>query len=432
MKIFETVDEKSLYIGEKNGIDYFWAPSSEVVDGVPWRDQIPPADEYTIYTTFSSLSLSYRYERKNLHALKYFLPADTSSGALLFSEYVGQNQIMPLLVKANPTVRRGAGLMTGPLALGMYIAKDKPEILGNKIALIREYFYTDLSNEELQSDIVKLGYSYTKGTDATDLYLQALAQFAKEHADQQFFIIAKSMPSDWKKPANVHVVVEERMPLSRTKELISAANLPIMVTGDMSLTLAMEYEKEFFYEKLDHKFEIENELRFFDELSELPSLSIIARSEGLGSESAIIPSNLKPIEQDKIRAGFQWFFEHQNYMPLGLHAIRERISLPGRFLQILRQFNEPRKLWKLTTVASDSTLWNKALAAWRVSKKLENGFAVNNEYIGTRIWIIGELENLDINHSLVFSDDKIAAEYEEILRNKPAGRSDGEKNIWRC
>ena len=54
-------------------------------------------------------------------------------------------------------------------------------------------------------------------------------------------------------PVNIHLLPSENLGFKGNKEIIASANLPILVTGDVSLTLALDYEKSFIYEVRRHK-----------------------------------------------------------------------------------------------------------------------------------------------------------------------------------
>lgn len=347
LNILPTNDFTEIYLGEKNNIHYYRVPTQKEISEL----NFPLSSEYTIYTSFSSQPPTTRYtvsQQEIAHGLLNFI----KKGWFVFEEYSGfDKQVLPYLrFNVFNKETNGFVLLTGPTQLGMYISAEKPEFINAKTSLIQKYF--NVHQEEISNE-QKLGFVYTKGRGLANVFFAGLNQFAQEQPSTQFYVISRFEPhSSIKLAKNIHISHRPSLSFEDTKSLIASSDLPLLITGDMSLTLAVEYEKEFFYEHLGHKFAIDDELRSIFGFSDLPKLSFATDRDALnpsivafeeefstlsGSPDTSYVSVYKVDEYiNAIKEGLQWFNKNPHQMANGIASIRKKISLPARFGDILK------------------------------------------------------------------------------------------------
>src|SRR5262249_13195327 len=105
---------------------------------------------------------------------------------------------------------------------------------------------------ELLRGQAELGFSYTKQSAATVLYVKALIALAlrAQSSGTQFVAVVKDFPEldPLRLPPNLKLIKAPSLPFEISKALIKRATLPIMTTGDVSFSLATEYRTPQFYE----------------------------------------------------------------------------------------------------------------------------------------------------------------------------------------
>lgn len=406
LSILEDTDFDNFFWGNKESINYFSIPKNGTkVSGIDFCQALPESSISTSYVSFSSLDLSANYQaNESIHPLKCFVK-NKLKNATVFSEYIGIVEYLekdikkpqPFLASSDS---KGVYLPTGPLSLGMYISEEKPLITKQKDDLIEEFF--NLTN--LNS---KLSFSYTASPDVAKIYLEALNKFALENKDISFFLISKHKPTI-SLSENLHVATIPNLSFQKTRDIIAASDFPLLVTGDMSLTLAMDYEKEFFYEALNHKFNIEENLRLFEQLKNLPNLSIPAQRVqvqiiGISPSHEVEPDKIENLK-NMVFTSLKWFSNNPGYMSNGINSIRANLSLPLKFSNIMSIIKEENlnQLWSQMPIFKLDDFWNKSISLWLISKKYEENFDLNIK--SSRGKILEELYRNNINFELIWTD----------------------------
>ena len=344
---------------------------------------------------------------ESIHPLKCFVK-NKLKNATAFSEYTGIVEYLEKdIKKPKPFLaysdNKGVYLPTGPLSLGMYISEQKPIVIKQKDDIIKEFFNLTHLNS-------KLSFSYTASPDVAKIYLEALNKFALENENISFFLISKHKPTI-NLSENLHVATMPNLSFQKTRDIIAASDFPLLVTGDMSLTLAMDYEKEFFYEALNHKFNIEENLRLFEELKNLPNLSIpaqrvqvqIIQIKGISPSHEVEPDKIENLK-DMVFTSLKWFSNNPGYMSKGINSIRANLSLPLKFSNIMSIIKEENlnQLWNQMPIFKLDDFWNKSINLWLTSKKYEENFDLN--IINSRGEIVVELYKNNINFELIWTD----------------------------
>jgi hypothetical protein len=411
LSILNNIDFASFFWGNRENINYFSIPKQGTkVSGIDFCEALPESSPFTSYVSFSSLDLNTPYKAKEKkHSLPCFIKNKSFPNAAIFSEYIGVAEYLGKIIKKSQKPSpflawnniNGVVLPTGPLSLGMYISPNKPWIAKQKNDIIREFFDVSV----LKS---KLSFSYTASYDAASIYLEALNDFANKNQDTTFFLIAKHRPQI-ALAKNLHVETIPNLSFQKTKEIIASSDFPLMVTGDMSLTLAMDYEKEFFYEALNHKFRMEENLRLFDQLKELPDLSIPAERVQVHALGSSATHEIKPMKREKLKEmvinTLQWFSNNPSYMSDGINAIRAHLSLPAKFSNSMSALldNNPAMLWGQMPISSIDGLWEKSIDLWLKSKKYEKNFALNLASKKS-IYVLKDLYENQIGFHLIWAD----------------------------
>lgn len=142
----------------------------------------------------------------------------------------------------------GADLNTG-FANGLYVLEDfRPDDFNKEKTL--QHLQNFAPTLEIQKN-AKLGYAYASSPELAQQYLDAAIVFARQR--QQNIVIVTNQPlvsSD----GLVQIIKMENMPFDLNQKVIKSSDVPILVTGDGSLSLAIEAGKPFFYSLYSWKF----------------------------------------------------------------------------------------------------------------------------------------------------------------------------------
>jgi hypothetical protein len=150
-----------------------------------------------------------------------------------------------------------------------------------------------------------LAYAYSKRKLATEIYLDGLALSARKPPwkDRQILCVIKhhdgiKIP---RLPPNVHLLQYKTTPYEISKALIAHSDLPILITGDGSLSQALDYEKVAFYES--NSWKNESSLSLIEELAQSSHyLSEPRQKSRLGRALTIEPivGDVQPREISKL------------------------------------------------------------------------------------------------------------------------------------
>lgn len=396
------------FVGHLAGINYFLvsAKSLQVKIGdqeMALRELAPIPGPFTHYVTFSTPFLRYPYNKnKNQHLMELFVKPEHLNKTAVFKEYQGMDSTLDGIMINNKGLTGDLPRVypTGPLALGMYIRTTKSKLTEDGSEIVKKY----VGNIP---PTAKLAFTYTKSEETSHLYIEALAAWAQKYPDETFVLISRwSLDQAGRKfdlPSNLTFIHKPHIPFSDTKKIIAAASLPIMITGDMSLTLPIEEEKNFFYEKLEHKFIVEDDLRNFNELNRLPALSIKVLSDGLGKDHGIVPDPAGALTI--LKKGFEWFHENPDYLPTGLSQIRRYISLPARFSSIMKAIGREQldDLFLETALGIRKSVWDSATSNW-VQKNFLHPFEENRGG-DCRSKVLNKLKENKIKYQLIWTNN---------------------------
>jgi hypothetical protein len=270
------------------------------------------------------------------------------SPLLSFNEYSG---IDPHAHKVSLEETKEGGkiirLDTDADSLGMYVTAKSPEPQAS----------LSVESEELGStpdDQIEVGFAYVNFEASTLAYVENMISYAKNHPRKTIQLHVKeskalenrSKQVDF--PKNLDLKTYSFMPFSQTIEIIKAATLPIMVTGDMSATLAIQFEKRFIYEQLNHK---ESFAR---------ALNHIAGGDFTGGNIAIpVGQSTIPEKITKLVGENMEFWKKSKNKESYLKSVRSKrkvLSLPEKVFQmcqVLKKTGSASNLEKFYLDASD-------------------------------------------------------------------------------
>lgn len=414
--LLEESNFSSFYLGEHEGIHYF--SEHGLAEYIP-----PEIDDFTIYTSFSveklGLSVNKNYKQHNLCQTfklgKRFILSEYKSLDEKFRHW--QGDVVYEIV--NTTV-----LYTGPFLLGMYVSPTPPQRINDKTRILKEYF-------AIQDDNVLnkfLGFSYSAGPGATNIYLAALAKRACQDPASHYYVLSRfDVHPTIQLPENMTVRTVKHMSFKESKSAICSSDLPILVTGDMSLTLALEYEKNFFYEEFSHKSGLMGDLIALAKTlgKDFPPLFLpttksnweqqeVAYDEYdlTGTENtSFIPKSMQLEYVQRLENGFIWYQENPDAIMRFMEVLRIDISLPNKFHQIIEAKNQVSKYRSLAN-------WNKSnltdAAKQQVLNIWKEEFASPTKGISS-INLLTRLDLERIKYNLVWPNSEAENHFNELL-----------------
>lgn len=154
---------------------------------------------------------------------------------------------------------------TGAGSMGYYLIEDRSSS--------EEYFKTIQAwsqSHGISPDNKKILFAYSKNAQALQLYIEALARVVDPNQHYVLYMQDRSDVFIDKLPANVQVVKAKSLPHEVMKALIHEAVIAPLVTGDVSLSLALSFVRAgrvFVYETLvgkkDHIVELFQKAKMF-------------------------------------------------------------------------------------------------------------------------------------------------------------------------
>jgi len=139
---------------------------------------------------------------------------------------------------------------TGPVSAGLYVSETRPKTKPTFNGLLSHLLKSGYSISPNALENAHIGFGYSAFESATFIYVQAAARLAQKNTNQRYLVFVKKFEKlkFGKLPNNLLVVESSQMPFSLTEQLIQLSTLPVLVTGDVSESLAIEHEKPFLYE----------------------------------------------------------------------------------------------------------------------------------------------------------------------------------------
>ncbi len=135
----------------------------------------------------------------------------------------------------------------GPGLTGMYLSAGQATPPLNREQLYQVLRSRDPTLPPL--DQCQMGFTYTSTIETENVYLDAMIMKANKNPKSKALVLmCKDCKPNLPVPANVKLVSLKGAPIDIHESGIAHADLPVMTTGDVSATFAVEYEKPFFYE----------------------------------------------------------------------------------------------------------------------------------------------------------------------------------------
>lgn len=230
---------------------------------------------------------------------------------------------------------------TGINQLGAYISENKSEDVLPLEAIAKKYSEVlSANNVNLLASDVKLGFSYTHKIHSTQLYLDGVKEFIRtKNITEKVVIFIKNFENlDIKDlPSNLVVVKLDSIPFEYTRSLIANSNLPIMVTGDVSLTLALDFEKLCFYEMNDWKQHLVKDLitGLYADGTALANDEHSSQLKKFHYQMLSLSSDTPELTVEEMANVFSATNFQKNYSA-SIAKVRKKYSLPKNFIELIK------------------------------------------------------------------------------------------------
>jgi hypothetical protein len=248
----------------------------QTVDGFEFiqekSDLVPRADAYLSFATFAASSLFHDSSPRNQTPLRLGYYELSAMGNPVVTTPVPGHEML-----ARPELNRRAmvsnsqvdpsdlpeshswrmTLHSGADSSGLYISPKRPcEPMSFKALRERLKAELHLSDEQvdwLDSDC-HVAFAYTKLMAAEELYASALVQARGSEKTKLLVFLKKFEGIQLPAAPNVQFVLYDSLSFDTSMALLYHSNPPPLVTGDVSLSMAVDFEKPFFYEMTLWKF----------------------------------------------------------------------------------------------------------------------------------------------------------------------------------
>jgi len=189
---------------------------------------------------------------------------ETSDKFIFIKEHnaIGQEQLSGVSPKTIPFVandkeKRFAYLMSGVSHSGIYTSSLEPSAPMTKVELKKLLLEKLPAIEEWDpyNENHRFAFLYASKDDSVEAYLKIFLKYSHmQDSDNQFYILVNREPKlTYELPENVHLIKYGSIDFLITQAAIFHSDLPILVTGDISLDIAIEFQKVFFYEARNWK-----------------------------------------------------------------------------------------------------------------------------------------------------------------------------------
>ena len=237
-------------------------------------------------------------------------------------------------------------LNSGVPSLGIYVHSNL-DFLTQTVITKQEI---ELNNFFASQDIqrvpeMQLAFGYCQDPRTLEAYLQFIEKWSTENPNKQILLVTKDLEGMREKSISPKIiwVKENNIPFSLSEAIIARSTLPLLVTGDVSLSLALDNHKPFIYESqkwkraffssLAKKFPIFNGLSF-----EMEKGGRIARDE-----VAEVSNRAKRYYEIVFKnPSFFHDFEKQ------VRELKARYSIPQRLDELFQEIGDPTQFLKLT------------------------------------------------------------------------------------
>jgi hypothetical protein len=233
-----------------------------------------------------------------------------------------------------------------------------------------------------------IGYAYVNTEESAEQYIRLIEEYARRKPLEDYHIFINHKLDDatsnrLKELPQIFVHSYERISLELSESLIRYSDLPVAVTGDNSLTFAIQHKKIFLYEALRWKWNFADHLvaelnkhlntNIEKEVVYAPNSVLTKYLDDLSKESTnreyfgSLLSNYKRYSKQnetdsetRAKAMYNLFVDRKSQMEMALEKIRNANSLPTKLLDLF-------KLWD-QTVASGQMSPQDFIAKSRIKK----------------------------------------------------------------
>lgn len=257
------------------------------------------------------------------------------------------------IVKVKGETRHIVSIPSGVQGKGLYLSSQKSELKykTKKDALNAAGKYLGFDAAEIEEflEYDELGFSYNAYADSENGYVKAMYELAKENPDKKYLIImsgnfdyidglTETMPHNL---MFVNTTNHKGLPLDISNALIAHSTIPVNITGDLSLTTAIEYGKPFIYEfhrwKALHHKELFEKLKTTEAFKKAPEkIEFLQKIMGIKSGKMKLEGH-----SSKELPCYQMLKDKdfQNVFSQALKEIKQNHSLPVNIKNILSSLN---------------------------------------------------------------------------------------------
>ncbi len=231
----------------------------QIIDGITYYNQgltYLPNSDFFFGFSFSSVPQknSYALPSQFMSQLPQVKPPDPgliytqskSKYYFFFDEYNGKAIDIADIFNLNKNSQTFF-FETGLNSNGFYF-EDSPEIITRDEI---ERYFRDKKAFDLKDS--SIGFAYFDRESSFETYLDFVNEYARYYPQKRISIVSKILKKTYSLESNVSIVQVQSLPFSYSQSLIYHSQIPVLVTGDISLTTAINSLKIFFYETQNWK-----------------------------------------------------------------------------------------------------------------------------------------------------------------------------------
>ncbi len=283
--------------------------SSQVIEGITYLSE-PFQERKNLERPTLFLGFSNNF---NNPTIKKFWSRATL--ALGFYEYQGTHPINPgeFIDRDFTSV-----FNTGIYHSGLYVSKDRPStdfISSPNLAELRQLLADTAFDAVSRLPGGRIAFAHAAEYKSIRWYIESTI-LTVGSSETIIFVPRRFIKFFTKLPNNIHLA-DSSIPFKQSRQLMMLSNLPVLVTGDVSLSIALDYEIPFVYEARQHK-----ENFAIDLLKIFPHLKVLHQFE------VPLPELLEGEARDSL---------FSNWRP-----IRRYLSLPEKIATIFHSLDEKK------------------------------------------------------------------------------------------
>lgn len=258
-----------------------------------------------------------------------FLEYSPAQGPATYPQIMGESLYEEMAIRAHGAFekdKRFFSAAAGINEVGLYISPKRPRAPYSPEEL-RNKLLTDYGIQVRGGD--KIAFAYTHQPYLTQMYLKAMFRSQKD-SEQKIHIFTSGFKG-LKIPSSdrIRVYSLDKTPMKLNESLIAHASFPVLITGDVSLTMAIEHEKAFLYESLLWKNVLVNSM----------VKKLTDTSDGLGKKTMITQAlNLDSSGYGVDKKMIERFLTDESFSRVMESRVKNlrNYSLPKNFVKLLR------------------------------------------------------------------------------------------------